>query len=36
MVAQGGERSPFAVTLTASQRRFLKRLVRRPPPNSDR
>jgi transposase len=30
MVAQGGERSPFAVTLTASQRRFLKRLVRRP------
>jgi transposase len=30
MVGQGGERSPFAVTLTASQRRFLKRLVRRP------
>ena len=30
MVAQGGGRSPFAVTLTASQRRFLKRLVRRP------
>jgi transposase len=29
-VGQGGERSPFAVTLTASQRRFLKRLVRRP------
>jgi transposase len=29
-VAQGGRRSPFAVTLTASQRRFLKRLVRRP------
>jgi transposase len=30
MVAQGGGRSPFAVVLTASQRRFLKRLVRRP------
>jgi transposase len=30
MVARGGGRSPFAVTLTASQRRFLKRLVRRP------
>jgi transposase len=30
MVAQGGRRSPFAVTLTASQRRFLKRLARRP------
>jgi transposase-like protein len=29
MVAQGGGRSPFAVTLTASQRRFLKALVRR-------
>ena len=29
MVARGGGRSPFAVTLTASQRRFLKRLVRR-------
>jgi transposase len=29
MVARGGRRSPFAVTLTASQRRFLKRLVRR-------
>jgi transposase len=29
-VARGGGRSPFAVTLTASQRRFLKRLVRRP------
>jgi transposase len=28
-VARGGGRSPFAVTLTASQRRFLKRLVRR-------
>jgi transposase len=30
MVARGGGRSPFAVVLTASQRRFLKRLVRRP------
>jgi hypothetical protein len=30
MVARGGGRSPFTVTLTASQRRFLKRLVRRP------
>jgi transposase len=30
MVARGGGRSPFAVTLTASQRRFLKGLVRRP------
>jgi transposase len=30
MVARGGGRSPFAVTLTASQRHFLKRLVRRP------
>ena len=30
MVAQGGARSPFVVTLTASQRRFLKALVRRP------
>jgi transposase len=29
-VAQGGGRSPFVVTLTASQRRFLKALVRRP------
>ena len=29
MVARGGGRSPFAVVLTASQRRFLKRLVRR-------
>jgi transposase len=29
MVAQGGGRSPFAVRLTASQRRFLKALVRR-------
>jgi transposase len=29
-VARGGGRSPFAVTLTASQRRFLKALVRRP------
>jgi hypothetical protein len=29
MVAQGGGRSPFAVTLTASQRRFFKALVRR-------
>jgi len=30
MVAQGGGRSPFVVTLTASQRRLLKRPVRRP------
>jgi transposase len=30
MVAAGGERSPFVVTLRASQRRFLKRLVRKP------
>jgi hypothetical protein len=30
MVARGGGRSPFAVTLTASQRRFLKTLLRRP------
>jgi transposase len=30
MVAQGGGRSPFAVMLTASQRRLLKALVRRP------
>jgi transposase len=30
MVARGGGRSPFAVVLTASQRRFLQRLVRRP------
>jgi transposase len=30
MVAQGGGRSPFAVVLTASQRRLLKALVRRP------
>jgi transposase len=30
MVARGGGRSPFAVVLTASQRRFLKRLLRRP------
>ena len=30
-MGQDGERSPFAVTLTASQRRFLKRLMRRPP-----
>src|SRR6266508_254148 len=30
MVARGGGRSRFAVVLTASQRRFLKRLVRRP------
>jgi transposase len=30
MVARGGGRSPFAVVLTASQRRFLKALVRRP------
>jgi transposase len=29
-VARGGGRSPFTVTLTASQRRFLKALVRRP------
>jgi transposase len=29
MVAQGGGRSPFTVTLTASQRRFLKALVRK-------
>jgi transposase len=29
MVARGGGRSPFAVVLTASQRRFLKALVRR-------
>jgi transposase len=29
MVARGGGRSPFAVTLTASQRRFLKTLVRK-------
>jgi len=29
MVARGGGRSPFAVTLTASQRRFLKRLARK-------
>jgi len=29
MVARGGGRSPFTVTLTASQRRFLKALVRR-------
>ena len=29
MVARGGGRSPFAVTLTASQRRFLKAVVRR-------
>jgi len=30
MMARAGARSPFAVTLTASQRRFLKALVRRP------
>src|SRR5215204_1928803 len=30
MVAQGGGRSPFVVMLTASQRRLLKRPVRRP------
>jgi transposase len=30
VVAQGGGRSPFVVTLTASQRRFLKALARRP------
>lgn len=30
MVARGGGRSPFAVVLTASQRRFLKAVVRRP------
>jgi transposase len=30
MVARGGGRSSFVVTLTASQRRFLKRLVGRP------
>jgi len=30
MVARDGGRSPFAVTLTASQRRFLKALVRKP------
>ena len=29
-MARGGGRSPFVVTLTASQRRFLKALVRRP------
>jgi hypothetical protein len=29
MVARGGGRSPFAVTLTASQRKFFKALVRR-------
>lgn len=29
-MARGGGRSPFVVVLTASQRRFLKRLVRRP------
>jgi transposase len=29
MVARGGRRSPFAVTLTASQRKFFKALVRR-------
>jgi transposase len=29
MVARGGGRSPFVVTLTASQRRFLKAVVRR-------
>ncbi len=29
-MARGGGRSPFAVTLTASQRRWLKALVRRP------
>ncbi len=29
-MARGGRRSPFVVTLTASQRRFLKALVRRP------
>jgi len=36
MVGLGGERSPFAVTLTALQRRFLKRLVRRPTAHSGR
>jgi transposase len=30
MVARGGGRSPFAVVLTASQRRLLKAVVRRP------
>ena len=30
MVAGGGGRSPFRITLTASQRKFLKRLVRKP------
>jgi len=30
MMARAGARSPFAVTLTAPQRRFLKALVRRP------
>jgi transposase len=30
MVARGGGRRPFAVVLTASQRRFLKAVVRRP------
>jgi hypothetical protein len=29
MVARGGGHSPFAVTLTASQRKFFKALVRR-------
>jgi hypothetical protein len=35
-VGQGGERSPFAVTLTASQRRFSSGWCAGPPPNSGR